>query len=102
MAAKERFIGLKIVKSIAYVSMLAGCGYVNGRSSMGVFRLRKLIPVRYIDGHVDKIPSLLLNTLIETHQIIEFKRKEGWVVVGSDAVRGTNHGQLHDRERRWN
>jgi hypothetical protein len=68
---------------------------------MGIFRLRKLIPVRYADGHVDKIPSPLLNTLIETHKIIEFKRKEGWVVVGSDAIRGMDHGQLRRKERRW-
>ncbi len=68
---------------------------------MGVFRLRKLIPVRYADGHVDKIPSSLLNTLIETRKIIEFKRKEGWIVVGSDAIRGMNHGQLPGKERRW-
>jgi hypothetical protein len=75
---------------------------VNGRQYMGVFRLRKLIPVRYTDGHVDKIPSPLLNTLIETHKITEFKRKKGWVVVGSDAIRGMDHGQLRGKERRWN
>lgn len=69
---------------------------------MGVFRLRKMIPVRYPDGHVDKIPSLLLNTLIETQKITEFKRKEGWVVVSGAAIRGTNHGQFRDRERRRN
>jgi hypothetical protein len=69
---------------------------------MGIFSLRKLIPIRYTDGHVGKIPSPLLNTLIETHQIIAFKRKEGWVVVGSDAISGMNHGQLRGKERRWN
>ena len=68
---------------------------------MGIFRLRKLIPVRYADGHVDKIPSPLLNTLIETHKIIEFKRKVVWVVVGSDAIRGIDHGQFRRKERRW-
>ena len=68
---------------------------------MGVFKLRKLIPVRYADGHVDKIPSPLLNTLIETHQITEFKREEGWIAVGSDTVRGMNPGQLRGKERRW-
>ena len=67
---------------------------------MGAFRLRKLIPVRYPDGQVDKIPRPLLNTMIETHIIIEFKRKEGWVVIGRDAVRGMNHGQLSGKERR--
>ena len=68
---------------------------------MGVFRLRRLIPVRYSDGHVDKIPSPLLNTLIETHQVIAFKRKEGWIVIGIDAIRGMDHGQLRGKERRW-
>ena len=68
---------------------------------MGVFRLRRLIQVRYPDGQVDKIPPPLLNTMIETHKIIEFKRKEGWVVIGSDAIRGVDHGQLPDKERRW-
>ena len=68
---------------------------------MGVFRLKKLITVRYADGHVDNIPSPLLNTLIETHQIVEFKRKEGWIVVGSDAIRNMNHGRLREKERRW-
>jgi len=68
---------------------------------MGVFRLRRLIPVRYSDGHVDKIPSPLLNTLIETHQIMAFKRKEGWIVIGIDAIRGMDHGQLSGKERRW-
>ena len=75
---------------------------VNGRQYMGVFRLRKLIPVRYTDGHVDKIPSPLLNTLIETHKITEFKRKKGWVFFGSVAIRGMDHGQLRGKERRWN
>ena len=68
---------------------------------MGVFRLRRLIPVRYSDGHVDKIPSPLLNTLIETHQIMAFKRKEGWIVIGIDALRGMDHGQLRGKEGRW-
>ena len=68
---------------------------------MGVFRLRRLIQVRYPDGQVDKIPPPLLNTMIETHKIIEFKRKEGWVVIGSGAIRGMDHGQLSGKERRW-
>ena len=68
---------------------------------MGVFRLRRLIPVRYSDGHVDKIPSPLLNTLIETHQIMAFKRKESLIVIGIDAIRGMDHGQLRGKERRW-
>jgi hypothetical protein len=67
---------------------------------MGCFRLKRLIPARSSDGHVDKIPSPLLNTLIETHQIIAFKRKEGWIVIGIDAIRGMDHGQLGGKERR--
>lgn len=68
---------------------------------MGVFRLRRLIPVRYFDGRVDKLPLPLLNTMIETHKIAEFKRKEGWVVVGIGAIRGMDHGQAPEKERRW-
>ncbi len=68
---------------------------------MGVFRLRKLIPVRYPDGQVDKVPLPMLNILIEAHKIIEFKRKEGWVVIGNDAIRGMNHGRPSSKERRW-
>ena len=45
---------------------------------MGVSRLRKLIPVRYTDGHVDKIPSPLLNTLIETRKITDFRLHLTW------------------------
>lgn len=68
---------------------------------MGVFRLRKLIQVRYPDGQVDKVPLPLLNTMIETQKIVEFKRKGGWVVIGRDAIRGMNHGHLPGKERRW-
>ncbi len=68
---------------------------------MGVFRLRKLVPVRYSDGQVDKIPQPLLNTMIENRKVVGFKRKEGWIVIGKDPIRGMNHGQPGDRERRW-
>lgn len=68
---------------------------------MGAFKLRELIPVRYSDGRIDKIQPSLLNTMIETHKIIEFKRKGGWVVIGSDAIRSMDHGPLHGKERRW-
>lgn len=68
---------------------------------MRVFTLRKLIRVRYPDGQIDKVPLPLLNTLIETHKISEFKRKKGWVVIGRDAIRGMDHGRFNGRERRW-
>lgn len=68
---------------------------------MGVFRLRRLIPVRYPDGRTDKIPVPLLNTMIEHRKIVEFKRKEGWAVIGRDSIRGMNHGQVIEKERRW-
>jgi len=38
--------------------------------------------------------------MIETHKIIEFKRKEGGGLIGSDAIRGMEHGQLCGKERR--
>jgi len=68
--------------------------------AMGVFRLRQLITVRYPDGQVDKIPKTLLNTSIETHKIIEFKRKDGWVVVGRDSIRGMDQGYFDGKDRR--
>ena len=68
---------------------------------MAIFRLRKLIPVRYPDGQIDKIPMPLLNTMIESRKIAEFKRQEGWVVIGRDAIRGMNNGQRPGKERRW-
>lgn len=67
---------------------------------MGMFGLRNLITVRYSNGQIDKIPRPLLNTMIETHKIIGFKRKKSWVVVDKDAVRGTDHGYYNGRERR--
>lgn len=67
---------------------------------MRMFDHKKLITVRYPDGQIDKIPKPLLNTMIETHKIVEFKRKEGWVVVGKDAIRGMDHGYLKGRDRR--
>jgi hypothetical protein len=67
---------------------------------MGVFSLKRLIPVRYSDGRVDNVPSPLINTLVETHQIIAFKREECWIVIGIDAIRGMDHGQLGGKERR--
>lgn len=73
---------------------------MDGSLKMGVFRIRKLIPVRYPDGRVDRIPLPLLNTMIEAHKIVEFKRKEGWVIIGRDPIRGMGHGQVCDEERR--
>lgn len=67
---------------------------------MEVLGLRKLITVRYPDGQIDKIPKALLNTMIETNKIVEFKRKEGWVVVCRDAIRGMDHGYCKGRDRR--
>jgi len=67
---------------------------------MELFRHKRLISVRLQDGSIDNVPKPLLNTMIETHEITEFKRKDGWVVIGRDAIRGMDSGQMPGKERR--
>ena len=67
---------------------------------MEIFNHKKKITVRYPNGKTDKVPSVLLNTLIETKMVTEFKRKDGWVVIGLDAIRGMNSGEAPRKERR--
>ena len=60
-----------------------------------------LIPVIYPDGRHDLVKDFYLSYLIEQNNITQFKRKEGWAVVGRDPVRGMNRGQVIEKERRW-
>lgn len=62
---------------------------------------RKLITVKYPDGQINDIPTVLLNTMIETKKIVGFKRKDGWVIIGKDSIRGMGHGHYHGREKRY-
>ena len=70
------------------------------RSVMVRFWPIKMITVKYPDGHYEDIPKPLLNTLIELHKIVEFKRKSGWVVIGKDAIRGMGREPFKGKEKR--
>ncbi len=60
----------------------------------------KSITVKYPDGHFEKVPKELLNVMIELDRISEFKRKNGWVVIGKDPIRGMGRGPFKGREKR--
>lgn len=46
-----------------------------------------IIPVKYSDGTMDRVQSMLLDTLILSGVITRFKRANGWVVIGEDPIR---------------
>lgn len=46
-----------------------------------------IIPVKYSDGTVDRVQSMLLDTLILSGVITKFKRSSGWVIIGEDPIR---------------
>jgi len=48
-----------------------------------------LIQVIYPDNRFDYVKEKVLDTLIETKQIIRFKRSTGWVTLGVDPIRTT-------------
>lgn len=46
-----------------------------------------LIQVNYADGRNDYVKGFVLDRLIETKEIVKFKRSSGWVTIGVDPVR---------------
>jgi hypothetical protein len=48
-----------------------------------------IIQVKYSDGTVDRVQSMLLDTLILGGVITKFRRTNGWVIIGQDQIR--NH-----------
>jgi len=54
-------------------------------------------------SHYDKIESVNvrdLRQLIAAGEVLAFRRAEGWVKVGSDAIRGDGGGDYNGPERR--
>jgi hypothetical protein len=47
-----------------------------------------LIQVHYPDNRFDYVNAPMLNTLIESREILRFKRFSGWVTIGTDPLRG--------------
>lgn len=45
------------------------------------------IPVVLSDGQEDSVSKDELQFLMDVHQVLQFKRSDGWVVVGQDKMR---------------
>lgn len=67
---------------------------------MGFFRQSSKINVVYKNGVKDRISPALLSTLIDSKQIAQFERADGWAKVGIDSTRGTGRADYSGTERR--
>lgn len=63
-----------------------------------------MIPVKYSDGRHDLVKPQLLDRLLSDRKLAGFKRRNGWVEIGRDPVRGQARGRewriFAGRERR--
>lgn len=55
-----------------------------------------LIRVMYEDGRFDMVKPNLLESLLQNNTVTSFKRSEGWVVVGRDAIRSSQSSQAYN------
>ncbi len=69
---------------------------------MGFFRRSNKINVVYRNGVKDRISPALLGTLIDSKQIDQFERADGWTRVGIDPIRGVGGMTYEGGERRMN
>jgi hypothetical protein len=61
-----------------------------------------LIRVMYDDGQFDMVKPQMLDTLLETNRVTNFKRDEGWTVIGRDTIRSNLRSQGYQGlERRF-
>jgi hypothetical protein len=56
-----------------------------------------LIPILRINNDFDYVKDFILDSLIEAKQILKFKRRAGWVVIGIDMIRRYNRKSLYGR-----
>jgi len=69
---------------------------------MAFFRRSTKINVVYKNGVKDRISPSLLGTLIDSRQIDQFERSDGWAKVGLDPIRGTGGVGYEGADRRLN
>ena len=69
---------------------------------MAFFRRSTKINVIYRNGVKDRISPALLGTLIDSKQIDQFERGEGWTRIGLDPIRGMGGVGFEGSERRLN
>jgi len=67
---------------------------------MGFFRQNTKINVIYKNGVKDRISPALLGTLLDSKQIDQFERGNGWARVGVDPIRKAVMGDYDGSERR--
>ena len=59
-----------------------------------------MIQVKYRDGIMDMIQTYMLQSMIATNKVVQFKRSSGWVTVGIDPLRGPKTNEHLGHERR--
>lgn len=69
---------------------------------MVFFRRTTKVNVVYRNGVKDRISPALLGTLIDSRQIDQFERNDGWAKVGLDPIRGVGGVNYEGGERRIN
>ena len=55
-----------------------------------------MIRVMYDDGRFDMVKPQVLESLLQSNTVTSFKRAEGWVVVGRDAIRNSHPAQEYN------
>ena len=69
---------------------------------MGFFKRSSKVNVVYKNGVKDRISPALLSTLIDSRQIDQFERIDGWTRIGMDPIRGMGGIGYDGGERRYN
>jgi len=59
-----------------------------------------LIRVKYPNGVTEMVRPPLLRHLINSEKISEFRRSDGWVVLGQGSLRSRQHVAYQGEERR--
>ena len=54
-----------------------------------------LIPILRTNNYYGFVKYYLLDSLLETQQVLKFKRKSGWVVIGIDVISQHNRQSLY-------
>jgi hypothetical protein len=58
-----------------------------------------LIQVAYPGDRFDFVPQYMLHDLIETKEIVRFKRTSGWVAIGVDPLRQSRRQSSHNQSK---
>lgn len=59
-----------------------------------------LIKVKYVDDRFDMVRPEILNLLLESGKVREFKRSDGWVMPGKDNLRSMTKIEYSGPDRR--